>query len=67
VDKERERIGKEMSRKEDEARALASRLANVSFVERAPGNVVEEARARHEELIGEIEKLRATLSALSGT
>ncbi|HEY3138099.1 MAG TPA: class I tRNA ligase family protein, partial [Blastocatellia bacterium] len=67
LDKERERIGKEMSRKEDEARALASRLDNVSFVERAPGNVVEEARARHEELIGEIEKLRATLSALSGT
>jgi valyl-tRNA synthetase len=67
LDKERERIEKEMVRKENEARALAGRLDNVSFVERAPGNVVDETRARHEELIGEIEKLRATLSALSAS
>jgi valyl-tRNA synthetase len=65
VDKERERLAKEMSRKEDEARALAARLDNISFVERAPADVVREARTRHEELIGAIEKLRATLSALS--
>jgi len=67
LDKERERIAKEMVRKENEARALAGRLDNVSFVERAPGNVVDETRGRHQELIGEIEKLRATLSALSAS
>lgn len=63
--KERERVTKEMAKKENEARGLASRLDNVSFVERAPAEVVEEARNRHEELIAEIEKLRDTLQSLS--
>ena len=64
-EKERERVTKEMAKKENDARGLASRLDNVSFVERAPAEVVEEARNRHEELIGEIEKLRDTLKSLS--
>jgi valyl-tRNA synthetase len=64
-DKERERVIKEMTRKENEARGLAGRLDNISFVERAPAEVVQEARNRHEELIAEIEKLRDTLESLS--
>lgn len=64
LDKERERITREMGRKENEARGLASRLDNVSFMERAPDEVVQQTRARHQELIAEIEKLRATLGSL---
>jgi valyl-tRNA synthetase len=65
--KERERIQKEMTKKENEARSLAGRLDNISFMERAPREVVQEARGRHEELIGEIEKLRATLGSLGAS
>jgi valyl-tRNA synthetase len=63
-EKERERVVKEMARKENEARGLAARLENISFVERAPAEVVQETRNRHEELIAEIEKLRDTLESL---
>jgi valyl-tRNA synthetase len=64
VPKERERITKELTRKENEARGLASRLDNQSFVERAPHEVVEQARERHAELIADIETLRTSLSSL---
>ncbi len=64
IAKERERLNKEMARKETEARALASRLDNLSFVERAPREVVDQARTRHAELIAEMEKLKATLASL---
>ncbi|HSQ18823.1 MAG TPA: valine--tRNA ligase, partial [Blastocatellia bacterium] len=66
-EKERERIIKEMTRKENEARSLAGRLDNISFMERAPREVVQEARSRHEELIAEIEKLRGTLGSLGSS
>ena len=64
--KEKERVAKEIARKENEARGLASRLSNASFVERAPGEVVEQTRQRHAELMGEIEKLKATFDSLGG-
>jgi valyl-tRNA synthetase len=64
VEKERERVTKELTRKENEARSLAARLDNISFMERAPREVVQETRGRHEELIAEIETLRATLASL---
>jgi valyl-tRNA synthetase len=63
-EKERERIMKEKNRKENEAKSLAGRLDNISFMERAPAEVVQETRGRHDELIAEIEKLRATLTSL---
>jgi valyl-tRNA synthetase len=66
-EKERERIVKEMKKKENEARGLAARLDNVSFMERAPREVVQEARGRHGELIAEIEKLRTTLDSLGAS
>ena len=62
--KERERILKEKTKKENEARSLAGRLDNISFMERAPREIVQETRSRHEELIGEIEKLQNTLVSL---
>jgi valyl-tRNA synthetase len=66
-EKERERIVKEMTRKETEARSLAGRLDNISFMERAPREVVQEARGRHEALIADIEKLRVTLDSLGAS
>jgi valyl-tRNA synthetase len=64
VAKERERVSKEIARKVDEASGLKSRLDNPSFVERAPADVVEQSRARFEELMTEIEKLRNTVELL---
>ncbi|MGA9771906.1 MAG: valine--tRNA ligase [Blastocatellia bacterium] len=64
--KEQERITKEITRKENEAGGLHSRLGNASFVERAPSEVVEQARARLAELLNEIEKLKTTFAALGG-
>ncbi|MFL6276142.1 MAG: valine--tRNA ligase [Blastocatellia bacterium] len=62
--KERERISKEISRKENEVKGMQTRLGNPSFVDRAPRDVVEQTRARHDELMGEISKLQETLKAL---
>lgn len=62
--RERERLSRELARKEREAEELALRLGNHSFLERAPREVVEQARARHGELLGEIEKLRSTLRSI---
>ena len=66
LDKERDRMVKEITKKEAEARGLAGRLDNVSFMERAPREVVQETRGRHEELVAEIEKMRTTLNSLGG-
>ncbi|HLG13482.1 MAG TPA: valine--tRNA ligase [Blastocatellia bacterium] len=65
IAKEQERISKEITRRENEAKGLASRLDNHSFLERAPHDVVEQARDRHQELIAEMEKLTATLRSFS--
>ncbi|HJQ25043.1 MAG TPA: valine--tRNA ligase [Blastocatellia bacterium] len=62
--KERERVSKEIARKENEVKGMQARLANPSFVDRAPREVVEQTRARHDELMGEIQKLQETLKAL---
>jgi valyl-tRNA synthetase len=62
--KERDRVTKEITRKENEARGMQARLDNPSFAERAPAEVVEQTRGRHAELMAEIEKLRATLETL---
>jgi valyl-tRNA synthetase len=64
LDKERERVNKEIGRKEKEAKGMEAKLANPSFVDRAPREVVEQTRARHDELMGEITKLQETLKAL---
>jgi valyl-tRNA synthetase len=63
-DKERERVNKEIGRKENEAKGMQARLANPSFVDRAPREVVEQTRARHDELMSEIVRLQDTLKVL---
>jgi valyl-tRNA synthetase len=62
--KEEERITKEITRKQNEASGLESRLNKSSFVERAPQEVVQQTRDRFNELMAEIEKLKSTLVAL---
>jgi valyl-tRNA synthetase len=62
--KELERLKRELVRKRSEAQALATRLDNHSFLERAPQEVVEQTRQRHTQLIEEINTLSSTLSAL---
>ena len=60
------RVDKEIARLAAEPDGVAKRLANPSFVERAPREVVEEARARVEELGEKRRKLEAHRALLAG-
>jgi valyl-tRNA synthetase len=61
---ERSRLTKAAEAAEKERDALAARLANPSFVERAKPEAVEKARADHGEKASEAEKYRAALARL---
>jgi valyl-tRNA synthetase len=61
---ERARLTKSAEAAEKEAAALAGRLSNPSFVERAKPEAVEKARADHAEKSAEAERLRAALARL---
>jgi len=58
------RLTKELSAAEKECDALAARLSNANFVERAKPEAVEKARADHAERAAEAERLRAALKRL---
>ena len=60
------RIAKEIARVEADLDGVEKRLANPSFVEKAPAEVVDEARARVEELRGRRSKLEAHRDLLVG-
>ena len=64
VTAERARLIKAAEASEKERDALAARLANASFVERAKPEAVEKARADHAEKAAEAEKYRAALKRL---
>ena len=61
---ERARLAKAAEAAEKERDALAARLANPSFVERAKPEAVEKARADHAEKASDAEKYRAALARL---
>jgi valyl-tRNA synthetase len=61
---ERARLTRDHAAAEKERDALAARLANASFVERAKPEAVEKARADHAERQGEAERLAAALARL---
>jgi valyl-tRNA synthetase len=56
---EKERLGKELAARGQEAARIAAKLGNAQFVERAPAEVVEKERRRHDEL----QQVLATLGA----
>jgi valyl-tRNA synthetase len=64
LDAERARLGKAIAAAEKERDALAGRLGNASFVERAKPEAVEKARADHAEKTAEAERLAAALKRL---
>ena len=64
VEAERSRLARALQAAEKERDALAGRLANPSFVERAKPEAVEKARADHSEKASDAEKYRAALARL---
>jgi len=63
---ERERLGKEIARLQGEIGKSEGKLANPSFVERAPAAVVDEERRRLTERQSTLAKLNEQLSRLPG-
>ncbi|GGD98984.1 valine--tRNA ligase [Tsuneonella deserti] len=64
VEAEKARLAKALAASEKEAAALAGRLANASFVQRAKPEAVEKARADHAHHSAEAERLKAALDRL---
>ena len=64
LDAERTRLTKAIEAAGKEADALAKRLDNPAFVERAKPEAVEKARADHAEKAGDVERLSAALARL---
>lgn len=64
LDAERARLAKAIAAAEKERDALAARLGNPSFVERAKPEAVEKARADHADKAAEAERLAAALARL---
>jgi valyl-tRNA synthetase len=62
---ERQRLDKEIARIEIEMRAVEEKLRNKSFVERAPGAVVEEHRQRLKSFSAQLEKLKHARECLN--
>ncbi|HYI01394.1 valine--tRNA ligase [Hyalangium sp.] len=65
VDAERERLGKELARAEQELAGVLRKLENPSFVAKAPPDVVEKDRARVEELKARQAKLQENIDRLA--
>jgi valyl-tRNA synthetase len=61
---EKERLGKEIARLENEINKANAKLNNESFVARAPAAVVEQEKCRVAEFGASLEKLQAQLSKL---
>ncbi len=65
LDKERERLNKEIQKHEKEIKQIEGKLANENFVSKAPAEVVEEQKIRKTEANVMIEKLSSALKQLN--
>ena len=61
---ERDRLDKEIARLENELRVVEAKLANASFVDKAPPAVVEEHRQRKAEFTEQLAQLRKARAAM---
>lgn len=66
LDKERERLKKQISKLEDDVRKTDEKLGNSQFVDRAPPEILEEFRTRKAEALTTVEKLSTALKQLEG-
>lgn len=64
LDKERDRLKKEISRLEDDIKVISKKLDNQNFVSKAPEEVVNEQRKRRDEAESTLEKLSKALKQL---
>jgi len=64
VERERERLRRTVEKLERELEQLERRLANTDFLERAPAEVVQETRERHQEVSERRQRLLAILQGL---
>lgn len=64
IERERQRIEKQVEQTRGEVEGLSRRLQNQSFLEKAPREVVETARQRYSEAIDRLSKLREKLERL---
>ena len=65
LDVERERLGKEIERKEKFVEGLEKKLRNEQFVTKAPPDVVERERQKRSDASAELNALRANLEELN--
>ncbi|MFW6087151.1 MAG: valine--tRNA ligase, partial [Myxococcota bacterium] len=64
LDKERERLQRELKKVEKDRAGVERKLANESFLQKAPREVVEKERARQEALSEKLGQLQAALAKL---
>jgi len=62
---ERERLSKELERVQSQEQQIRTKLANASFVERAPAPVIEKEREKHASYSSQIEKLKTSIAELA--
>ncbi len=64
LDAERKRLEGRIAKAEDQLNGVRRKLANESFVERAPAEVVQRERDRQAEIAGQIEMWQQNLKDL---
>ncbi|RLD98112.1 MAG: valine--tRNA ligase, partial [Aquificota bacterium] len=66
IDKEVARLEKELAKVAKDLERVEKKLANQSFLEKAPVQVVEKEKRIHQELLGKKEKISASLEMFKG-
>ncbi|MBN2102989.1 valine--tRNA ligase [bacterium] len=65
IDKEKDRIQKEILRLEGLLKGISAKLKNKNFIGRAPGSVVEREKQKEKDTQQKLEKLKANLAVLN--